>query len=128
MVQVTQKRNRQYKSKYILYFFILNKIIHTIWGTQWCNHTSPYVTLSCSNILQTDDQKPDDNSEKIENNPNCPLDRDELGRNTWGFLHTMAAYYPEKPSEKQQKEARDFFTLFSHFYPCEICAQDLQKQ
>jgi mitochondrial FAD-linked sulfhydryl oxidase len=33
----------------------------------------------------------------------CPPDKDELGRSTWTFLHTMAAYYPEEPSDADQK-------------------------
>lgn len=28
----------------------------------------------------------------------CPPQTAELGRSTWTFLHTMAAYYPEEPS------------------------------
>ncbi|KAL0270981.1 UNVERIFIED_CONTAM: hypothetical protein PYX00_008234 [Menopon gallinae] len=59
---------------------------------------------------------------------NCPLDREGLGRSTWGFLHTMAAYYPDKPTEEQENEIRQFFNLFSHFYPCQDCAEDLQRQ
>lgn len=52
----------------------------------------------------------------------CPLDIDELGRNTWGFLHTMAANYPEKPTQQQEEEMTQFMHLFGKFYPCTYCA------
>lgn len=58
----------------------------------------------------------------------CPLDRDELGASTWGFLHTMAAYYPELPTVEQRKDMKTFFHLISKFYPCNVCAEDLQEQ
>ncbi|XP_060564979.1 FAD-linked sulfhydryl oxidase ALR-like [Ruditapes philippinarum] len=57
----------------------------------------------------------------------CPVDKDELGRNTWSFLHTMAANYPQKPSEQQQQDMTDFMHLFSKFYPCDYCAKDFRN-
>ncbi|EGI63891.1 FAD-linked sulfhydryl oxidase ALR [Acromyrmex echinatior] len=59
---------------------------------------------------------------------NCPLDKDELGSKTWAFLHTMAAYYPDHPNEKQKADMTSFFDTFSKLYPCNICAEDLQER
>eukprot|EP01083_Nonionella_stella_P001686 4785_1 len=52
----------------------------------------------------------------------CPLNRREVGRATWGFLHTMAAYYPTKPTRTEQKDMRQFMYLMSKVYPCGYCA------
>jgi len=57
----------------------------------------------------------------------CPLDSDLLGRNTWSFLHTMAAYYPEHPTMEQQTGMINFIRLFSNFYPCHKCASHLRE-
>ncbi|CAL8132564.1 unnamed protein product [Orchesella dallaii] len=56
----------------------------------------------------------------------CPLDKDELGRATWSFLHTMAAYFPDNATKVQQKEMSAFMKIFAKYYPCEHCAKDFQ--
>lgn len=56
----------------------------------------------------------------------CPLFLDELGRSTWGFLHTMAAYYPDSPSHSQQQDMKKFLGIFSNIFPCDDCATHLR--
>ena len=56
----------------------------------------------------------------------CPLNKAQLGRNTWSFLHTMAAYYPDKPNDTDKKEMTNFINSFGRFYPCKTCASDFR--
>ena len=51
----------------------------------------------------------------------CPVNRRELGRASWAFLHTMAAYYPENPTSEQQELMNDFMHKFAVVYPCGYC-------
>ncbi len=37
------------------------------------------------------------------------------GRRTWGLLHSMAAYYPEKPTDEDKKNAKVFIESFMDF-------------
>lgn len=56
------------------------------------------------------------------------MDKDELGKSTWNLLHTMAAVYPENPTEAQKKDIKKFFNVLSRTYPCDICAEDLVQE
>ena len=56
---------------------------------------------------------------------NCPPDVEDLGRATWTFLHTTAAYYPEKPSQTQRVNMLSLLRALPVLYPCSSCAQHL---
>jgi FAD-linked sulfhydryl oxidase len=57
----------------------------------------------------------------------CPLDRNELGRSSWDLLHSIAANYPEHPTDQQMSQMRALLEAISVFYPCIHCAVDFQK-
>eukprot|EP01041_Mallomonas_annulata_P006547 gene6547-13243_t len=56
----------------------------------------------------------------------CPVDKDELGRSTWNLIHTIAAHYPDEPSNDDKANAERFFRSLAMLYPCEYCAKDFQ--
>ncbi len=58
----------------------------------------------------------------------CPLNRRELGRASWAYLHTLAAYYPEKPTKKQQEDMTNFVRAFARWYPCGYCADKTRDE
>lgn len=66
-------------------------------------------------------------SEAGQREKECPLDRNELGRNSWSLLHTIAAYYPAKPSTGQEADIKSFLNIFSKVYPCDECATDMRQ-
>ncbi|KAI8532677.1 hypothetical protein RHMOL_Rhmol11G0232000 [Rhododendron molle] len=35
-----------------------------------------------------------------------PVTKEELGRATWTFLHTLAAQYPDNPTRQQKKDVK----------------------
>jgi hypothetical protein len=41
----------------------------------------------------------------------CPENRASLGRAGWSVLHSMAATYPEKPTQTQQSEMHQFISV-----------------
>ena len=59
--------------------------------------------------------------------PECPLDKNSLGRNTWSLLHTMAAFYPKKPTDQEKKNMAEFIRLMSILYPCSCCSKDFRE-
>ncbi|KAI0773225.1 ERV/ALR sulfhydryl oxidase domain-containing protein [Trametes elegans] len=57
--------------------------------------------------------------------PNCPPDVEELGRATWTFLHTTAAYYPDAPSMAHRVNMLSLLRSLPVLYPCSVCASHL---
>lgn len=60
-------------------------------------------------------------------NPDCPLDREQLGRGSWGLLHTIASKYPVRPTPEQKVEMKEFIRIFGNLYPCSYCAEEFRK-
>ncbi|KAM3426889.1 hypothetical protein NHJ13734_009215 [Beauveria thailandica] len=57
----------------------------------------------------------------------CPPDVEMLGRSSWTLLHSIAAAYPDTPSQTQQADVLRFVDLFAKLYPCWVCADDFQS-
>ncbi|KAF5316004.1 hypothetical protein D9619_006336 [Psilocybe cf. subviscida] len=60
--------------------------------------------------------------------PGCPPDVEQLGRATWTFLHTTAAYYPDKPTPTQRANMLMLLRSLPIVYPCTWCATDFGEE
>ncbi|KAL2930078.1 FAD-linked sulfhydryl oxidase ERV1 [Bienertia sinuspersici] len=56
-----------------------------------------------------------------------PVTKEELGRSTWTFLHTLAAQYPERPTRQQKKDVKELMAILSRMYPCKECANHFKE-
>ncbi|PFH51960.1 hypothetical protein AMATHDRAFT_141434 [Amanita thiersii Skay4041] len=59
--------------------------------------------------------------------PGCPPDVEQLGRATWTFLHTTAAYYPDNPTPTQRASMLALLEALPVLYPCSWCATDFGR-
>ncbi|KAG6793102.1 hypothetical protein POTOM_002292 [Populus tomentosa] len=69
----------------------------------------------------------------------APVTKEELGKTTWAFPHTLAAQYPEHPAGQQKKDVKEpifkkqqdcfaFRWQFYHrMYPCQECADHFKE-
>uniref|UniRef100_A0A6M2DY53 Sulfhydryl oxidase n=1 Tax=Xenopsylla cheopis TaxID=163159 RepID=A0A6M2DY53_XENCH len=102
----------------------------------WAKQQRKAMSSSSSKINNDNEEKASERASMLESevmdvNPDeksCPLDRVHLGRKTWGLLHTMAAYYPDNPTENQQTYMKTFLNTLSLLYPCDDCAKDFQEE
>ncbi|KAG9287943.1 hypothetical protein G9A89_017538 [Geosiphon pyriformis] len=86
-------------------------------------HESSAVPRTSSNT--SSNSSPESSLTNLED---CPPDSEQLGRSTWTFLHTMAAYYPDLPSTTQKQTMTTFLRTFSNVYPCWYCAEHLRSE
>lgn len=65
--------------------------------------------------------------EQKERKDACPLTSGELGTASWKLLHSMAAWFPDKPTVDDEKSMSAFMSSFAKFYPCTYCSEDFQQ-
>ena len=53
--------------------------------------------------------------------------KEEVGRATWTLLHTLAAQYPEHPTSRQKRDARNLIDIMTRMYPCGECAEHFSE-
>ncbi|KAK9097191.1 hypothetical protein Sjap_022688 [Stephania japonica] len=56
-----------------------------------------------------------------------PVTKEELGRCTWTFLHTLAAQFPDRPTRQQKKDVKELMAILSRVYPCKDCADHFRE-
>lgn len=52
--------------------------------------------------------------------------REQLGRHTWFYLHTLAATYPQFPTEEDKNAVRMLMASLGQLFPCKLCRRHLQ--
>ncbi|KAI4367123.1 hypothetical protein MLD38_022894 [Melastoma candidum] len=57
----------------------------------------------------------------------APVTKEELGRCTWTFLHTLAAQYPDNPTRQQKRDVKELMAILSRMYPCQECADHFKE-
>jgi flavocytochrome c len=54
--------------------------------------------------------------------------REIVGRRTWFFLHSLAAKYPDNPSDNDKESVRNLVAALGQHYPCKLCRKHLKQQ
>eukprot|EP00545_Synedropsis_sp_CCMP1620_P010108 CAMPEP_0119004104 /NCGR_PEP_ID=MMETSP1176-20130426/955_1 /TAXON_ID=265551 /ORGANISM="Synedropsis recta cf, Strain CCMP1620" /LENGTH=182 /DNA_ID=CAMNT_0006955777 /DNA_START=74 /DNA_END=622 /DNA_ORIENTATION=+ len=57
----------------------------------------------------------------------CPPTSARLGRSSWDLLHSMVAWYPDRPTADDARQMEGFFVTLGRFYPCTWCASDFRE-
>ncbi|XP_022745296.1 FAD-linked sulfhydryl oxidase ERV1 [Durio zibethinus] len=97
--------------------------------TRQARHSSatkkaPSISLSSSNINA---ESPPTTTHPLVKKSAAPVTKEELGRATWTFLHTLTAQYPENPTRQQKKDVKELMSILSRMYPCKECADHFKE-
>lgn len=84
-----------------------------------CEETQSALARALSRIQSTKTKQ----NTKID----CPPAKDQIGNSSWTLLHSMAAWYPETPTGKEEEQMKQFMEALSIFYPCTYCAADFKS-
>jgi len=89
-----------------------------------CDDVKSFLPNSISEIEEMKKQYKRNEKKEVQ----CPPGTAELGRSSWKLLHSMAAWYSDKPTTEQQNRMKNFYETIAEFYPCTYCAKDFQAQ
>ncbi|OMO63342.1 Erv1/Alr [Corchorus olitorius] len=90
----------------------------------------PLISLSSSSSsskVVNLDSPPTSSTHPLVKKPAAPVTKEELGRATWTFLHTLGAQYPENPTRQQKKDVKELMSILSRMYPCKECADHFKE-
>ncbi|KAL8060708.1 hypothetical protein ABFX02_02G042500 [Erythranthe guttata] len=86
---------------------------------------NPFVSLSSNSGADAHILQPDEILKKGKSS--SPTTKEDLGRATWTFLHTLAAQYPDKPTRQQKRDVKELMAILSRMYPCKECADHFKE-
>lgn len=93
---------------------------NTLLDFQMASHKKPNVSKAAIPVVAATSVSSDTTPK------DCPPDVEELGRSTWTLLHSIAATYPDKPTQSQKDNLSNFMASFANLYPCFYCAEDFR--
>lgn len=56
-----------------------------------------------------------------------PPSKKELGNAGWTLIHSIAANYPQNPTDNEQRHAKNFLKAIGKLYPCKYCRRHFDK-
>lgn len=87
------------------------------------------MLLKSLNIEKDNEKKEQDTNININYDyNNLKLTGSALGKNTWAFLHSVAANYPEEPSNEHKEAIKKLVEAFKVLYPPEKCRLNFVKK
>ncbi|KAK1359001.1 Sulfhydryl oxidase [Heracleum sosnowskyi] len=86
------------------------------------NNNTTTSTTPLFSISNTESTLSESSQSHFKTNNAQPVSKEELGRATWTFLHTLGAQFPDKPTRQQKKDVKELMAILSRIYPCKECA------